>query len=47
VHNALPKLPLPRFTLRNFDDVDRGVHEWRSRLQVVDDNLRELDDEPT
>jgi hypothetical protein len=47
VLNALPKLPLPRFTLHNFDDVDRGLREWRSRLEVVDDNLREIDDEPT
>jgi hypothetical protein len=47
VRNTLPKLPLPRFTLHNFDDVDRALSEWRSRLQVVDDNLRELDDEPT
>src|ERR1700674_4542592 len=47
VRNALPRLPLPTFTLHNFDDVDRGLREWRSRLEVVDDNLRELDDEPT
>jgi hypothetical protein len=47
VRNALPKLPLPVFTLHNFDDVDRGLREWRSRLEIVDDNLRELDDEPT
>ena len=47
MRNTLPKLPLPTFTLRNFDEVDRGLHEWRSRLEVVDDNLRELDDEPT
>jgi hypothetical protein len=47
VRNTLPRLPLPRFTLRNFDDVDRALREWRSRLEVVDDNLRELDDEPT
>jgi hypothetical protein len=47
VRNTLPRLPLPRFTPHNFGDVDRGLREWRSRLQVVDDNLRELDDEPT
>src|SRR5260370_42470534 len=34
-------------TLRNWADVDRALDEWRTRLQTVDDNLRELDDEPT
>jgi hypothetical protein len=33
--------------MRNFGDVDHALQEWRARLQVVDDNLRELDDEPT
>jgi chromosome segregation ATPase len=40
-----PRVNIP--TLRNFADVDRALAEWRSRLEVVDDNLRELDDEPT
>jgi hypothetical protein len=47
VRNTLPKLPLPSFMLHNFDDVDRALREWRSRLETVDDNLRRLDDEPT
>ena len=47
MRNTLPKLPFPSFTLHNFDDVDRALREWRSRLETVDDNLRELDDEPT
>ena len=34
-------------TLRNWADVDRALVEWRTRLHTVDDNLRELDDEPT
>jgi hypothetical protein len=34
-------------TLRNWTDVDRVLDEWRTRLRTVDDNLRELDDEPT
>jgi hypothetical protein len=34
-------------TLRNWADVDRALDEWRTRLHTVDDNLRELDDEPT